>query len=64
MFTLKISTANEAFDNEGAEIARILRDTAHDIEGRLDCPGTRETEKLSGMLRDVNGNTVGKWELR
>jgi hypothetical protein len=52
MFTLTISTDNEAFSADpGAEIARILRFAADQVAG-------------NGItaLRDINGNTVGKWE--
>lgn len=57
MFTLKINTANEAFDN--AEIARILRAIAQTIE---EYPSANlKTERA---IRDINGNTVGKWELK
>lgn len=50
-FTLTISTDNAAFaDDEGAEVARILREAADAIEG--------EAEQV-GHLYDVNGNRVG-----
>lgn len=58
--TLNLSCDNAAFaDNSGAEIARILRDMADKVDGmiRYDAKGT-----YSGDLRDINGNTVGKWE--
>lgn len=51
---------NAAFEDDcGAEIARILRKLAGDVEGmvRYDAKGV-----YSGGLRDSNGNTVGKWE--
>lgn len=60
MFTLKISTANAAFDDEGQEIARILRVIAEQV---LDC-GHYSAVKHSQPIRDINGNTVGKWELK
>jgi hypothetical protein len=55
MFSLTIETDNAAFDPDaGAELARILAELA----GKLDpLPGP-----ASGRLRDVNGNTVGRWE--
>lgn len=59
MFTLKINTANEAFDNEGMEIARILRAVADSVE--LAC---KRNLRTSFPIRDGNGNTVGKWELK
>lgn len=53
MFTLTISTANAAFDDQPAtEIARILRDVAKRVEDG----------ELSGNLRDVNGNGVGAFD--
>jgi hypothetical protein len=63
MFTLKINTANAAFDNEGAEIARILRQLA-DSFAAYPASASRGVEKTEGTLRDINGNTVGKWELK
>jgi len=54
MFKLKFSTANAAFDPDArGEIMRILRVVAQHIERGEDC----------GVCRDVNGNTVGKWEV-
>lgn len=55
MFTLKISTANEAFDQLGPEVARILRELADKVE--------TSTALVSGNLRDINGNTVGSWRV-
>lgn len=60
MFTLKISTANDAFDNESQEIARILRKIAGDLEKVRG----RTLTKDGDVIRDINGNTVGKWELK
>ncbi len=56
MFTLKIETGNAAFaERAGEEIARILKNLAHDA-----APGLGELPDR-GALRDVNGNTVGTW---
>ena len=54
MFTLKMSTDNAAFEPEpSGEIMRILKNIHHSIsEGAKD-----------GTCRDINGNTVGKWEI-
>lgn len=67
-FTVEFSCDNAAFSDEeggaGAEVARILRLLS---EGARDGfmgggawyhvePGTE------GRIRDVNGNTIGKWE--
>ena len=50
-FTLTIATDNAAFeDDEGAEVARILREAADAVEGDAD---------QVGPLFDVNGNRVG-----
>lgn len=57
MFTLKIKTDNAAFSDgaRGAEIARILRDIARQVEDM--CEGARCS------IQDGNGNTVGEWRL-
>jgi hypothetical protein len=52
MVTIKISTANEAFDVPGPEIARILRRLAQEVEMGID----------AGKLYDVNGNAVGSFK--
>ena len=54
MFKLEFSTDNAAFDNYGAtETARILRTIAKRIEeGNLD-----------GKVMDLNGNSIGHYEL-
>lgn len=52
-FTLEVSTENAAFDDDpGAELARILRTVAKSLHEGGE----------SGTVRDVNGNTVGRWE--
>ena len=57
MFTLKISTDNEAFTNDaGLEIARILRNLADKVES---WPGAND---FSIGLRDFNGNKIGSAE--
>lgn len=53
-FTLSITTDNAAFeDDPGPEVARLLRDAAERVEAGVS----------AGVLRDVNGNTVGEWSL-
>ncbi len=55
MFALSIKTDNSAFEGENcdAEIARILREVARQVES---------TPKLRGMaIRDIDGNPVGGW---
>jgi hypothetical protein len=55
MFKLTIRTDNAAFeDDPGAECARILRDVATAIER-----GTR-----GAPLHDINGNQVGRFDLK
>ena len=56
MLKLKINTDNQAFDQEGQEVARILRLLADRLE---------HLDKLQGCqlpLRDLNGNTVGYYQ--
>lgn len=53
--TIRIETGNDAFsDSPTAEIARILRKLADDFE-RDGLP--------PGVLRDINGNSVGTLEI-
>lgn len=57
---LSIDTSGDAFaaSNPGAELARILRDAADRVDGRDSlAPGWFP-------LRDLNGNTVGRADLR
>lgn len=58
MFTLKFSTDNAAFDEMTDGVVATLRQVAQAIEndGRL---GVTD----GGSIRDVNGNTIGRWEL-
>lgn len=56
MFTLEISTSNDAFAaGAGTEVARILRDVASAVADHTD--GT------DGLIRDYNGAKVGSWRL-
>ena len=52
-FKLEMTTDNAAFEDEGAEVARILRQVARYIEG-----GNLE----GGRCMDFNGNNVGPWD--
>ena len=56
MLKLKINTENAAFDQEGQEVARILRDLANRLEN-LD-----KLQECQLPLRDLNGNTVGYYQ--
>ena len=55
MVTIKFSTANDAFDVPGPEIARILRELARLVEDGV--AGGDEYK-----IRDANGNTVGQFK--
>lgn len=52
VFTVKFDTDNSAFDDPRYEVARILRDTARQVEDG----------KTEGVVRDLNGNTVGTFK--
>jgi hypothetical protein len=56
LFSLKIESSGDAFSNgEGvAEVARLLRKVANDIEKGKD----------GGPLFDVNGNRCGRYDMR
>ena len=56
MLKLKIETDNQAFDQEGQEVARILRGLADQVE-HLD-----KLQECQLPLRDLNGNTVGYYQ--
>lgn len=57
--TIKINCGNAAFeDQESSEVARILRELVRRIDGHPDfLPGH------SQPLRDINGNTVGSFDI-
>jgi hypothetical protein len=56
-FTLTFSTDGDAFWTDGdGEVARILRDIATKIEADGAHPQSR-------TVRDINGNTVGTYQL-
>jgi hypothetical protein len=60
MITITIETDNAAFeDNREAEVARILADYARRLaDGLANLPLTTQP------LRDINGNTCGRVEVR
>ncbi len=51
-FKLKITMGNDAFvEDENQELSRILKSVAQRLEGG----------EVSGTLRDINGNNVGRF---
>ena len=55
MFTLKFKTDTAAFDlYPSTEVASILAEVQKQIEYH---------GEMEGTIRDVNGNTIGEWEL-
>jgi len=56
MLKLKIKTDNQAFNQEGQEVARILRALADRLEN-LD-----KLQECQLPLRDLNGATVGYYQ--
>ena len=56
MLKLKINTDNQAFDQEGQEVARILRGLADRLE-HLD-----KLQECQLPLRDLNGHNVGYYK--
>lgn len=60
-FTLTINMDNAAFgDWPAPELRRILRNAADQVH--VDPHDTRVGAN-EGSLRDINGNTVGRWEI-
>lgn len=56
MFTFTIKTDNVAFDNGNkfAELARILREVADQVEDGI----------VPAKVRDINGNLVGAFDIK
>ena len=60
--TIKIEMDNAAFDETPAtEVARILRSLASDIERN---PPHERGNVVNTVLRDINGNAVGNFEIK
>ena len=56
VFKLEIDTNSAAFEGEpGLEISRILSELSETI--------SMVPRQVAGAIRDLNGKTVGKWEL-
>lgn len=52
-YTINIELGNDAFSgNEGAELARILRKLANELDGEEQAHDTL-------LLKDLNGNSIG-----
>jgi hypothetical protein len=58
-FVLEVNLDNAAFVDDPTELARILREVADSPD--IASPGCR-TEGVK--VRDINGNTVGVWEIQ
>jgi hypothetical protein len=52
-FRVQVNTDNAAFEEPGFELARILREVADRLE----------SGSVAGNVRDINGNSVGSFEL-
>jgi hypothetical protein len=58
MFYLQFETDNAAFEDDLLrEISRILADISLHFEHRSD------ENSADGRIRDINGNTIGRWKL-
>ena len=60
-FTLEIQLGNDAMQN-GADVAELLRKVAARIESNP-FDSYNDDGEFGGVLKDRNGNTVGKWEV-
>lgn len=58
MFTLKFDTDNTQFDDLTSGIVAVLRELATTIENSGALAVTD-----GGSVRDINGNTIGRWNL-
>ena len=56
MIKIKINTENAAFDQEGQEVARILRGLADPVEHLA------QLQECQLPLRDINGNMGGYYQ--
>lgn len=62
VFKLEIRTGNAAFEGNAKadEIARILLSVSDRLLKEADA--LNKVQSLDGLIRDVNGNTVGRWQ--
>lgn len=61
-FLLHVALGNDAMQGEG-DVAHLLRDVATKLQsGRIEFV-SGDGSFPSGVLRDLNGNKVGEWEV-
>jgi len=51
---IEVSTDNAAFEDDPEELFRVLKDAAWQVHNMVN------GHEASGVLRDINGNTVGR----
>jgi hypothetical protein len=61
-FTLKIELGNTAMQT-GADVAEAVRGVADRLDGLYGYHRLEECAKDGYKVRDINGNTVGEWEI-
>jgi hypothetical protein len=61
-FIVEIDLGNEAMDT-GEHVAYALGRVVHHFEDLLLPVATLPPDRRSGWIFDLNGNTVGKWEV-
>jgi hypothetical protein len=57
-FTLEIDLENDAFQNNFSDPSGNLAYCLHQVANRI-----REVKAQDGTVKDLNGNTVGKWKI-
>jgi hypothetical protein len=62
-FKIEIELGNAAMKN-GGDVAAALRIIADQIDGEDFTRQNHGHVATCGRIRDLNGNTVGKWEVR
>lgn len=64
VFTLKIELGNDAMQT-GEDVALALEQVALNLTrriGSLNLERDKREHNVPGLIKDANGNTVGKWE--
>lgn len=59
-FILTINLGNDAMST-GYDVAHLMRDVAYIMQDKGDCEDLRKISKRE--LRDIDGNTVGHYEV-